>query len=210
MAKRRSDEGNSLDRVFTQIDSATPGLHALQDPAEELPSGLPEPLIELYARCDGGRIFVDSLEIVPSNDVSFDNGRWKFAIADEDAIAIDPRGRIWRRDESIDDDVCEGTRLDRWLAAELDALALIFDGNGEFADEVFDDDGEILPIIREQQLRARLKRDAAARPGAARTRCRGGCAQRARAGRRRRSGIRVGVARSRAGFGETRRFDQRD
>ncbi len=164
MAKRRSDEGSSLDRVFTQIETATPGLHYLEDPAKELPNGLPEPLIELYARCDGGRIFVDSLEIVPSNDVAFDNGRWKFAIADEEAIAIDHRGRIWRRDESIDDDVCEGTRLDRWLAGELDALSSMYDGDGEFAEDVFDEDGELMLAIREQQLRARIKRDAAA-PG---------------------------------------------
>ena len=162
MAKRRSDEGGSLDRVFKLIDEAAPGLHDLEPPAEQLPGGLPEPLIELYARCDGGRLYVDSLELVPSTDVSFEAGRWSFAIADNETVAIDHRGRIWRRDDTIEDDVCEGTRLDRWLAAELDALALVFDGDGEYAEGVFDEDGEILPTVREQQLRARLKRDPAA------------------------------------------------
>jgi tetratricopeptide (TPR) repeat protein len=157
-------KNNGLDRVFALIEDATPGLHDLQNPTPDLPTGLPEPLIELYARCDGGRLFVDSIEIVPATDVSFDNGRWKFAIVDEDAIAIDHKGRIWRRDESIDDEVCEGTRLERWLAAELDALAMIFDNDGEYLDEVFDEDGDVLAIVEEKQLRARLKRDAAA-PG---------------------------------------------
>lgn len=109
-------------------------------------------------------MYVDSLFIVASRDVVVEAGRWKFATAGDHAIALDREGRIWRSDESIEDDVCEGTRLDRWLAGELDALALLYDSDGEFADDVFDDEGELTPRIREQQLRARLKRDGAA-PG---------------------------------------------
>ncbi|HSD90118.1 MAG TPA: hypothetical protein VLB44_21450 [Kofleriaceae bacterium] len=163
MAKKR-DEGDTLDRVFALVDDAPPGLHDVDPPATELPSGLPAPLIELYARCDGIRIFVEAVEILPSHDVTYEHGRWKFAIAEGDAIAIDHKGKIWRSDESIEDDVCDGTRIDRWLVGQLDSLALVFDSDGEYADDVFDEDGEILPIIREKQLRARLKRDAAA-PG---------------------------------------------
>jgi Tfp pilus assembly protein PilF len=169
MAKKRADGAgsgadNALDRVFEQLDAAAPGLHDVDPPSGELPNGLPGPLIELYARCDGARMFVDSLEIVPAADVVFDNGRWKFATVDGDSIAIDHKGKLWRADASIEDDVCEATRVDRWLAGQLDAIALLYDGDGEFADDVFDEDGEILPVVREQQLRAQLKRDAAA-PG---------------------------------------------
>jgi len=163
MAKKR-DEGDPLDRVFALLDDAPPGLHDVDEAAAELPSGLPAPLIELYARCDGIRIFVEAVEILPSREVTLEHGRWKFAIAEGDAIAIDHRGKIWRSDESIEDEVCDGTRLDRWLVGLLDSLSLVFDRDGEYADDVFDEDGEILPIIREKQLRARLKRDAAA-PG---------------------------------------------
>jgi predicted Zn-dependent protease len=77
-------------------------------------------------------------------------------------LLIDARGRIWRRDESLDDLVCEGARLDRWLAGIVDALAVLYDADGEFADGVFDDDGELVPAVGERQLRAMLKRD----PGA--------------------------------------------
>jgi hypothetical protein len=155
---------DGLDRVFDLLDEAAPGLHDVEPPAPDLPGNLPEPLIELYARCDGARIFVDSLEIVPARDVAFDNGRWQFATSNGEAVALDHRGRVWMHDETIEDAVCEGTRLDRWLAGELDALALVFDGDGEFAEDVFDDDGDMLPVVREQQLRAKIKRDAAA-PG---------------------------------------------
>lgn len=161
MARKR-DDGEPLDRMFAKLDDAPPGLHDVDPPAETLPTGLPAPLIELYARCDGARIFIESLELLPSHEVTLEHGRWQFARLDGDTIAIDAKGKVWRSDESIEDDVCEGTRLDRWLAGQFDALELMFDPDGEYADDVFDDDGEILPIIREQQLRAQLKRDAAA------------------------------------------------
>jgi len=155
---------DGLDRIFDLLDEAAPGLHDVEPPAPDLPGNLPEPLIELYARCDGARIFGDTLEIVPARDVAFDQGRWQFATSNGEPVAIDHRGRIWMQDESIEDAVCEATRLDRWLAGEVDALALVFDGDGEFAEDVFDDDGEMMPVVREQQLRAKIKRDAAA-PG---------------------------------------------
>ena len=161
MAKKR-DDGDPLDRIFAKLLDAPPGLHDVDAPAEQLPSGLPAPLIELYARCDGARIFVESVEILPSHAVRFDNGRWHFASVEGDAVAIDHKGKIWRSEESIEDDVCDGTRVDRWLAGQLDAFDLIFDRDGEYADDVFDEEGEILPIVREQQLRALVKRDAAA------------------------------------------------
>jgi hypothetical protein len=164
MGKKR-DQLDPLDRLFELLDEAPPGLHDVDAPSDRLPSGLPTPLIELYARCDGARIFVDALHLVPSADVAeTDAGHWQFASLDGEPIAIDGRGRIWRTDESVEDEVCDGTRLDRWLAGQLDALDLVFDRDGEYRDDVFDEDGDVMPIIREKQLRAQLKRDAAA-PG---------------------------------------------
>src|SRR5690348_5050154 len=126
MAKsRRRDDGGGLDRVFEIADEATPGLHDLDPPTGEIPAGLPEPLIELYAHCNGGRLFHDTVTIAPATDVTMNvPGRWQFATLDEDIVSIDHRGRIWRTDTSLDDDICEGTRLDRWLAGTLEATAL--------------------------------------------------------------------------------------
>lgn len=163
--KRRDDDHAGLDRVFSILEDASPGLHDVDPPAAGLPPGLPPPLIELYARCDGGRIFLDTIEIAPAREVAMPTpARWQFATVDGDPIAIDHRGKIWRTDESLDDDVCEGTRLDRWLAGVIDATALLYDADGEFAEDVFDEEGELLPAVAEQQLRAQLKRDPAA-PG---------------------------------------------
>ncbi|MBS1121703.1 MAG: Tetratricopeptide 4 [Deltaproteobacteria bacterium] len=167
MAKKRrgAPDGEGLERLFGLLDEAPPGLHDIEPAASALPSGLPPELIELYSHCDGLRLFIDATEVVRATEVTMATpGRWRFAETDGDAISIDQRGRIWRLDPSLDDDICEGTRLDRWLGGVLDATAMLYDGDGEFADAVFDEDGEVLPEVRERQLRCQLKRDPAA-PG---------------------------------------------
>src|SRR5215208_5496842 len=130
MARRRRDEGGSgLARVFGLIEDAPAGLHDVDPPAERLPVGLPEGLIELYARCDGARLFLDTIELVPSAEVDMAApARWRFA--------------------SVDDDVLDGTRLERWLAGIVDATSLLYDRDGEFAEDAFGEDGEIVPQLR--------------------------------------------------------------
>lgn len=164
MARRRRDEGGGgLDRVFASLDEAPAGLHDVDPPAAELPKGLPEALIELYARCDGARLFLDAIELLPSAEVAMDApAKWRFGAVDGDAVAIDHRGRIWRFDASLDDDVLDGTDLPRWLAGLVESTGLLYDRDGEFAEDVFGEDGEIEPAVRERQLRAQLKRDPAA------------------------------------------------
>lgn len=172
--KRKAERGDGgpggapsgLDRVLALLDEAPVGLHDIAAPAASLPSGLPEALIELYARCDGMRLFLDSVELRASAEVerktdsrAGTEDRWVFGELEGEDLEIDPRGAVWRTDESLDDAVCEGTRLDRWLAGLVDALALLYDADGEFADGVFDDDGELEPAVGERQLRAMLKRD---------------------------------------------------
>ena len=148
--------------MFELLEAAPAGLHDVAPPAAQLPGGLPEALIDFYARCDGARLFLDSVELAPSADVAARGAHWVFGSLDGEDLLIDVRGRIWRSDESLDDLVCEGTRLDRWFAGVVDALAVLYDDEGEFADGSFDEAGELLPAVGERQLRAMLKRD----PGA--------------------------------------------
>ncbi len=157
--------GEILARVFAHLEEAPGGLHDVEPAASALPAGLPPPLIELYAMCDGLRMFVDAVEIVRSNRVTMPvAGRWTFGEVDSEAVSVDHRGRVWRFDASLDDDICDGSRLDKWLAGIYDATALFYDRDGEFVDDAFDDDGEIAPALRERSLRAQLRRDPAA-PG---------------------------------------------
>lgn len=163
--KRREDDVSGLDRVLGLLEQAPAGLHDVEPAAPELPTGMPEPLIELYARCDGLRLYLDTVEIVPAREVVMPTpGKWQFAIINGDNVSMDVRGRIWRTDETIDDDVCDGTKIERWLAGLVDSIGLMYDHEGEFVDDIFDDDGDLLSEFRERQLRAHLKRDAGA-PG---------------------------------------------
>lgn len=168
MARRRRDEatdgpGVRLARVFELLDEAPAGLHDVDAPAPRLPRGLPEALIELYALCDGARLFIDVIELVPATEVAMPTpAKWRFGTIEGDAISVDHRGRIWRFDPSLDDDVLDGTRLDRWLGGAIEGTALLYDRDGEFAEDAFDEDGEITVALRERQLRAQLKRDPAA------------------------------------------------
>ena len=140
--------------MFAQLDEA-PG--CTTSAARGLAA---EPLIELYAHCDGARLFHDGIELAGARAVTTDDaGRARFGALEDEPVALDARGRVWRADASLEDDVCEGTRLDRWLAGIVDAVALLYDGDGEFADDIFDDAGELLPAVAERQLRAQLKRD---------------------------------------------------
>jgi Tfp pilus assembly protein PilF len=169
MAKKRrgggEDEHDALSRVFALLEEAPPGLHDVEPPAAKLPTGLPPALIELYAHCDGVRLFIDAVEIVSSDEVTSPApGHWKFAEIDGAAIVIDERGKIWRDDESLDDAVCDGTRLDRWLAGIFDATANFYDPDGEFAEDAYDEEGEVNPKVLQRALKAQLKRDPSA-PG---------------------------------------------
>ncbi len=149
--------------MFGLLEDAPAGLHDVDPPAAQLPPGLPEALIELYARCDGARLFLDTIELVPSAEVAMTSpAKWRFGSVDGDAVSIDHRGRIWRFDDAVDDDLLDGTRLERWLAGLVEATGLLYDRDGEFAEDVFGEDGEIAPQLRERQLRAQLKRDPAA------------------------------------------------
>lgn len=158
--KRRDDDLGGLERAFALLEDALPGLHDVTPPSGTVPSGLPEQLIELYAYCDGLRMYHDTVEVVPSREVEMPvPGRWRFGTVEGDPIAIDIRGKVWRTDEELDDDVCDGTRLDRWLSGLLDAYGVLYDEEGEFHDDLFDDEGDLLPKVRDRHLRAYLKRD---------------------------------------------------
>ena len=47
MAKKRADDVDPLDRIFAILEDAPPGLHDVDPPTPELPTGLPGSLIDL-------------------------------------------------------------------------------------------------------------------------------------------------------------------
>ena len=161
MARSTADE-ERLDRVLAQLAEAPAGLHEIGAPAGTFPAGWPAPMRELYAACDGARLFLETIELVPTAEVVVEGDRWRIGQWDGDELWTDRRGRVWRRDPSVDDAIVEGTTPARWLSGAIDAAALLFDGEGEYFEDVFDDDGELRGEAIERMARAQLKRD----PGA--------------------------------------------
>jgi hypothetical protein len=159
----KTDDEGRIDRVLEQLAEAPAGLHDVGAPAETFPAGWPAPLRELYAACDGGRLFLESIELVPTAEVvvaaASGGDRWIIGRWEGDEVGVDRRGRVWRHDPAVDDAIVDGTSPSRWLAGAIDACALLFDGEGEYFADAFDDDGELRADVVERQARAQLRRD---------------------------------------------------
>jgi len=171
--KRRGVDEDIGDTTIDRIDRALArwpaGLHDLGEPARDLPIDWPVPLVDVYMTWDGARLFNEAIELLPAAEVepadaaaAADPGaarRWRIGTAWGDDVWADGDGRVWRYDADADAPVLDGTSLPRWLSGAIDAEALLFDQEGEFAEDVFDEAGELLESVELARLRARIKRD---------------------------------------------------
>jgi len=151
-----------VDRIAEALERAPAGLHDLGEPTVDVPMDWPPGLADVYFAFDGARLFNESIVIYPASQVERDDDSWVVGDIDGDEVRVDARGRVWRTDELTGDRVMDGTSFDRWLHGAIDAEGLLYDGDGEFADDAFDDDGELTPEIAQARLRAQLKRDSKA------------------------------------------------
>jgi tetratricopeptide (TPR) repeat protein len=148
-----------MDRLVRELARWPAGLHEVGEPATWLPPEWPVSLAEVYRQFDGGRIFHEAIELRPAAEVIRDGDRWAIGTAWGEALAIDDAGRVWRDESDADEPLLDGTSLGRWLAGAIDAEALLFDKDGEFVEDAFDDEGELAPALETARLRARIKRD---------------------------------------------------
>jgi hypothetical protein len=161
----RDDDETPIDRLVAVLEAAPAGLHDLGEPTGDVPLDWPVSLTDVYLAIDGGRLFHEELILHPADEVARDDaGRWVVGVLDDQPIAVDERGRVWRTDEETGEDVVDGTSLARWLRGQIDALALLVDKDGEYVDDAFDSHGELVRDVALAQARAQVKRDARA-PG---------------------------------------------
>jgi tetratricopeptide (TPR) repeat protein len=81
-----------------------------------------------------------------------------------DRFAFDARGRVIRLRADSDDRVLAGTAFEQWLDATVARERVLYGPDGEFAPDVFDEDGEeIAPVVVVRQMERALKVD----PGSA-------------------------------------------
>jgi tetratricopeptide (TPR) repeat protein len=153
-------DDSPIDRLIAVLEAAPAGLHDLDDASGDVPLEWPITMSDVYLAFDGARLFHEELILYPAAHVIRDeNGRWQIGDLGGNAIQVDGRGRVWRTDEESGEDVVDGTSLPKWLRGQIEALSLLFDKDGEYGEDVFDDEGEISADLARAQVRAQVKRD---------------------------------------------------
>lgn len=161
-------DDTAIDRLAAALDAAPLGLHDLGEPSADVPLDWPTGMGDVYFAFDGARLFNEEVVVLPIALVvasgDGDRRRWRVAELAGEPIEVDRRGRVWRTDPQTGDEIVDGTSFEKWLRGVVDALGELFDGDGEFAEHVFDRDGELTAEVRRAQARAQTKRDGKA-PG---------------------------------------------
>ncbi len=151
---------DAWERIRALLKRYPAGVHVVRGPAPVVDTALPTALIELYKQFDGGEMFFETVQVTPSRQVRVGaDGRTCFGELSGDALLVDEQGRVWRREADTDEVLAEGSRLDRWLWGTLEAEALLYDKDGEFADATYSELGEQLAATEIAQCRAVLRRD---------------------------------------------------
>ncbi|HTJ43265.1 MAG TPA: hypothetical protein VL463_14265 [Kofleriaceae bacterium] len=171
MARRSSrdlddeQDDTPIDRLVTALEHAPNGLHDLAEPTGDVPLAWPASMSDVYLAFDGATLFHEELTIYPAADVATgDDGLYVVGTVGESEVKVDGRGRVIAVDTETGENIVEGTTLARWLRGWIDALLLTIDKDGEYKDDVFDAQGEVVREVAIAQARAQVKRDTRA-PG---------------------------------------------
>lgn len=162
----RDEEDTAVDRILGALERWPDGMHDLGEPTADVPQRWPASVVDVYLTMDGARLFGDAIILHPGRQLppADDDGMIQFGALDDEPIWFDPKGRIWREDPDTGDRYIDGTALDRWLHGAIDATGMLFDVDGEFAEDAFTEDGELTAEIATARARAQVKRDSKA-PG---------------------------------------------
>jgi tetratricopeptide (TPR) repeat protein len=158
VSRRRHQADEPFERITELLDESPFGLHDLQ-PVDN-PGDVPVALAELYLAVGAGTLFHETVELRRPEDLARDAELGVgFGSCDGDELWLDARGRVRRFDPQLDEALVEGSRLDRWLWGLLEGYRQILDHEGEFAEDAFDEDGELTLDCALRQLAAQLRRD---------------------------------------------------
>ncbi len=164
----RRDDGDDtvVDRIVATLDRWPDGMHDLGEPSIDLPHTWPPAVVDVYLTMGGARLFGEAIVLNPASELPppDEDGLVACGTLDDEPFWFDGKGRVWREDPDTGDRYIDGTALDRWLFGAIDAAAMLFDPDGEFAEDAFTDDGELTPEVAVARARAQVKRDTKA-PG---------------------------------------------
>lgn len=150
---------DELDAALKALSRYPDGIHRLNPPAAALDADLPPVVASFYRLHDGGDLFHEALVLHPAAHIRRDGDRFHLGTLDADDLWVDRAGRVWRVEEDSGDWIEEGTSFERFLAGWIAAQSVILDDEGEFVDDVFDEDGELTDAAAIRRERKALDRD---------------------------------------------------
>jgi hypothetical protein len=166
------EDADSLERLVAAVGEAASGMHWLGSGAFVLDASWPAALSDVYRRFDGASLFLDTIVLVAANQIRAErrsdpgvteaerrSAYYRVGELEGDDLYVDDDGRVWRVEEDTGEWLLEGSRLDRWLLGVFEAQGMLYDRDGEFLDDAFDEDGELVPAMNERMSRRLLKRD---------------------------------------------------
>ncbi len=145
--------------ISARLREYSDGVHSMGTPAVVLDSALPASLEAVYREFDGGDFFHENLVLFPAAELSGSEARLLVGVYAGDEIYVDPQGRVFRLEQDTDELLPEGTRFDRWLSGVVDSESVVHERDGEFRDDVFDEQGELTDEAAVECERRQLKRD---------------------------------------------------
>lgn len=167
MARKKGSRGAAIDNelaeraewISARLAEYGDGVHRMGEPAVVLDSALPTSVDTICREFDGAELFHETLVIFAGSKMQPSDGRFHVGEYSGDDIYVSTDGRVWRLERDTAELLPEGTRFDRWLAGAIDAESLIYELDGEFRDDVFDEEGELSDASAAARERKQLSRD---------------------------------------------------
>jgi tetratricopeptide (TPR) repeat protein len=165
-SKRKAGDGARafFDRFREAVAEYAEGVHRLgaPAPAAALAQVADAELRDVLASWNGAELFIDAYSIFAAGEAETDDQvTWFGATALGDRLGL-ADGLVVRLEEDTGELLVEGTSFARWLDATVVADGVYYDREGEWLDDVFDDDGEVAPAASQKREKKAHKID----PGA--------------------------------------------
>ncbi len=170
MGRKKGSRGASIDKelaeraewISARLADYGDGVHRLGDPAVVLDSALPASVDTMCREFDGAELFHETIILLPGSRMQMVDDLLHVGECAGDEIYVARDGSVWRLEKDTSELLPEGTRFDRWLAGAIDAESVVYESDGEFRDEVFDEEGELSDRSAADRARKQLSRDSKA------------------------------------------------
>jgi tetratricopeptide (TPR) repeat protein len=157
-----------FDRFREEVAGYAEGVHRLGEPAPaEALADVPDvELRDFLASWDGAELFIDAYTIRPAAALEREGDTLWFgetSLGDSLGLELAHGGRIVKLEEDTGEVLVEGSSFARWLEATVVADGVLYDREGEWLEDVFDDErDELAPAASSKREKKALKIDPAA------------------------------------------------